>query len=58
MIANTLKMKCNKVIPLVLDKNRYIIFGFMSTWISNIQWYLINKKGIKILIFKMTLDKF
>ena len=32
------------------------IFEFKSTWTANRKWYLINNKGINILIFQMTLE--
>ena len=53
----TSKMQCRIVIPQVLDENRLLFFQFKSTWTANNKWYLINNKGINILIFQMTLDK-
>ena len=45
------------VIPQVLDVHRCLFFEFKPTWTANSKLYLINNKGINILIFQMTLDK-
>ena len=44
-------------VELLLDENRLLFFEFKSTLAANSKWYLINNKGINILIIQMTLDK-
>ena len=53
IITETSKIQCRIVIPQV----SITFFQFKSTWTANSKRYLINNKGVNILIFHMTLDK-
>ena len=57
IIIEASKIQCRMVIPRVLNEESITIFEFMSTSTANSKRYLINIKGINILIFQMTLDK-
>ena len=56
-MVKTSKMECNAVIPLVLVKKRWLFFFILSQrGLQIASGYLINNKGINILIFQMTLN--